>query len=61
MKNFKVHYQIDGSKYYKDFSRDGVIDNETMNISVWHEIKKSHPSVREDDVLIISIEELNVL
>lgn len=56
MKNFRVYYQINGRQYRKDFSKDGVIDIETMNISAWHEIKKSHSSIKQEDLIIIKIE-----
>ena len=60
MKNFRVHYQIKGRNYHKDFSMSGTINSETIRISAINEIKKSHPDVRTSEITILTIEEISV-
>jgi hypothetical protein len=59
VKNYRVYYQINEIPYHIDFSVGPVITQETINISAWTMIKKSHPDVRREDVSNISVDELN--
>lgn len=60
MENFRVHYQINEIQYHIDFSVGPVITKETINISAWTMIKKTHPVVSREDVSNISIDKLNI-
>lgn len=60
MKNYRVHYLLNGKRHQSDFSSGPVQTKEALRTSAWNAIMKSHAGVTRNEVSIILIEELQV-